>query len=110
MGELDILKEYVNNSKPINDNLRNGIDIPEKEILDGLFVEGEVPRYLYRLLDNSDVKTTGKNSIQDAAYLSCSFCFDGFIDNTGEVKHMACFRIEDASPISRIIVNELLPD
>lgn len=110
MGELDVLKEYVKNSNSINDNLRKSIGIPEKEILDGLFVEGEVPHYLYRLLDNSDVEITGKNSIHDAAYLSCSSCFDGFIDNTGEVKHMACYRIEEASPISRIIVNELLPD
>lgn len=110
MGELDILKEYVKDSKPINDSLRNGIDIPEIEILDGLFVEGEVPRYLYRLLDNCDVKTTGEKQIIDAAYLSCSSHFDDFIDNTGNVKHMACYKIEEASPISRIIVKDLLPD
>ena len=110
MGELDILKEYVQNSELINGNLRNGIDIPEIKFLDGLLVEGEVPRYLYRLLDNKDVKITDKNSILDAGYLSCSSRFDDFIDNTGNVKHMACYRIEEASPISRIIVKELLPD
>lgn len=110
MGELDILKEYVKNSDSINDSLRKGIDIPEIKILDSLLVEGEVPRYLYRLLDNKDVKIAGNSSILDAGYLSCSSCFDDFIDNTGEVKHMACYRIEEASPISRIIVNELLPD
>ena len=110
MGELKILEEYVRNSMPINDNLRNGIDIPEKAILDSLLVEGDVPRYLYRLLDNNDVEISNKDLILDAAYLSCSSRFDDFIDNTGKVKHMACFRIEDASPISRIIVKELLPN
>ncbi len=110
MEALEVLKNYVSDSKSINDNLRKGIDIPEIEFLDGLLVEGEVPRYLYRLLDNEDVKITGKKLILDAGYMSCSSRFDDFIDSTGKVNHLVCFRIEDASPINRIIVKEFLPD
>ncbi len=110
MGELDVLQAYIKNSKPINDNLRKGVDIPEILILDELFTYGEVPKYLYRLLQNSEVKITGGDKIVDAAYLSCSSRFDGFIDRTGKVKHLACYRIEEVSPINRIIVNDYLPN
>ena len=109
MEALEVLKNYVSDSKPINDNLRKGTDIPEKDLLDGLFVEGEVPHYLYRLLKISEVDIKG-DVIIDAGYLSCSTRFDDFIDSTGKVNHLACFRIEDASPINRIIVKEFLPD
>lgn len=109
MEALEVLKNYVGDSKPINDTLRKGTDIPEKDILDGLFVEGEVPHYLYRLLDISEVDITG-DIIIDPGYLSCSSHFDDFIDSTGKVNHLACYRIEDASPINRIIVKEFLPN
>ena len=109
MEALEVLKNYVNDSKPINENLRKGTDIPEKDLFDGLFVEGEVPHYLYRLLNISEVDIIG-DVIIDAGYMSCSSRFDDFIDSTGKVNHLACFRIEDASPINRIIVKEFLPD
>ena len=110
MRILDVLIEYVTNSESINNSLRHGFNYPEMKILDGLFHEGNVPRYLYRLLDKNNLVIENDNIILDAAYLSCSSHFDDFINGIGAVSHMACLRIEDASPINRIIVNDLLPN
>lgn len=110
MDELDVLRNYVNNSALINNDLREGVDIPEKEIIDSFLTYGTVPHFLYRLLPFENVHVLENDTISDAAYLSCSANFDDFIDSVGCINHLACFRIENASPINRIIIRDLLQD
>lgn len=110
MDELDVLRNYVNNSALINNNLREGVDIPDKEIIDSFLTYGTVPHFLYRLLPFEDVHDLGNGIISDAGYLSCSANFDDFIDSVGYTNHLACFMIENTSPINRINIRELLPE
>ena len=91
-------------------DLREGVDIPEKEIIDSFLTYGTVPHFLYRLLPFENVHVLENDTISDAAYLSCSANFDDFIDSVGRINHLACFRIENASPINRIIIRDLLQD
>ena len=107
MAELENLKQYLSEAEPlVNKELRTGFS---GNTFDGLFEEGEVPEFLYRLLPNEYVEIDNQSIYCDAAYLSCTKSADYFLSHVSG-GHIACLKIKLTSPINRIVVNELVAD
>lgn len=109
MDAIEILKKYKNNSKEINNLLRNGIINSETCAMDELLSKEGVPPILYRLIDNKYAKFDG-GIFCDPAYLSCTGDVDEFIGKTGPKEHIACLKIYMVFPILCINVKKMLTD
>lgn len=110
MDKLELLRDYVQNAEPqINQELRVGKDCPNAVIFDSLFVSGEVPDTLYRLVPNSIINFDNDGIFLDPAYLSCTDDVDKFLGGISS-NDIACMIINVPSPFQRIVVNEVLPD
>lgn len=109
MNTLEVLKQYKESSRDINNELRKGIITLENTAIDSLFSEIEVPPTLYRLIDNKRVQFES-DIFCDSAYLSCTDEVDNFINKTGPKQHIACLKINMLSPFPCINVKEWLTE
>lgn len=110
MNELELLRDYVQNAEPqINQELRFGRDCPDAVIFDKLFVNGEVPDTLYRLVPNKNICFDNDGFFLDPAYLSCTDDVDKYLGRINS-NDIACMIINVPSPFQRIVVNEMLPN
>lgn len=109
MNELELLRVYIESAEPsINRELREGYS-PNAALFDTLFVEGEIPDILYRLIPNENVHIIQDNTICAPAYLSCTNDVDNYIGRINS-EHLACIKIATTSPMHRIIVNHFFPN
>lgn len=109
MNALELLKQYKESSREINNELRNGKMTFENIAIDALFSDREIPPTLYRLIDNKYARFEG-DVFCDFAYLSCTDDIDNFILKTDPTNHLACLKINVNSPFPCIHVEELLPE
>ena len=110
MNELELLRDYVKNAEPqINQELRLGGDCPNAVIFDNLFVNGEMPGTLYRLVPNRIISIDNDGIFLDPAYLSCTDDVDKYLGRINS-NDLACMIIDVPSPFQRIVVNEMLSD
>jgi len=106
MAEIDNLRKYLTEAEPqVNRELRNA----SLFTFDGLFEDGNVPEFLYRLLPKEYVRIDENNIYCDAGYLSCTANADNFISHVFG-QNIACLKIKLNSPTSRVVVKELIYD